>query len=401
MTANTAFGVSTPVNSRSINNAFDAVLNNGYDFSNIVATGSITAAGLITSATGFSGSGANLTALNASNLSSGTVPTARISGSYTGITGVGTLTVGAIPASLLTGTTLPATIVSSSLTSVGTITSGTWSGSFGAVSGANLTTLNASNISSGTLANARLPTAINISSTMQAYSYQGNANVAGTGNASYHPSGVYSTGSNWLYGTMFLNGNNIGDTSSTVTGAGQIYANGWFRSWGDTGWYNQTYGGGWYMADTSFVRIYNGKTMLTSGIWDSSSATATTSGYNYVLRGATFGNYQYFTSMREVKRNIQPIIDSGNLIDQMKPVTFQEKITDDDDETSKAWKNADLEYGFIADEMAEVGTGHLAQFKGMDDGTLKPVGWSFHGVVSVLVAEMKEIRKRLAELETA
>lgn len=85
MTANTAFGVSTPVNSRSINNAFDAVLNNGYDFSNIVATG------LITAAT-FSGSGASLTSLNASNLASGTVPNARISGSYTGITGVGTLT---------------------------------------------------------------------------------------------------------------------------------------------------------------------------------------------------------------------------------------------------------------------------------------------------------------------
>ena len=37
-------------------------------------------------------SGANLRTLNASNLSSGTVASARISGSYTGITAVGTLT---------------------------------------------------------------------------------------------------------------------------------------------------------------------------------------------------------------------------------------------------------------------------------------------------------------------
>lgn len=60
-------------------------------------------------------------------------------------------------AGTLTGTTLNATVTASSLTSVGTITSGTWSGSFGAVSGANLTTLNASNLSSGTLAAARMP----------------------------------------------------------------------------------------------------------------------------------------------------------------------------------------------------------------------------------------------------
>jgi hypothetical protein len=49
--------------------------------------------GLLTS-TAFSGSGASLTSLNASNLSSGTVPSAQISGSYTGITSVGTLATG-------------------------------------------------------------------------------------------------------------------------------------------------------------------------------------------------------------------------------------------------------------------------------------------------------------------
>lgn len=49
--------------------------------------------GLLT-ALGFSGSGASLTSLNASNISSGTIGSAYVSGSYTGITGVGTLSVG-------------------------------------------------------------------------------------------------------------------------------------------------------------------------------------------------------------------------------------------------------------------------------------------------------------------
>jgi hypothetical protein len=60
--------------------------------------------------------------------------------------------------SVLSATTLGSGVTGSSLTSTGTITSGTWSGSFGAVSGANLTTLNASNLSSGTVATARLAT---------------------------------------------------------------------------------------------------------------------------------------------------------------------------------------------------------------------------------------------------
>jgi hypothetical protein len=41
-----------------------------------------------------SGDGSGISAINASNLSSGTVASARVSGSYTGITGVGTLTTG-------------------------------------------------------------------------------------------------------------------------------------------------------------------------------------------------------------------------------------------------------------------------------------------------------------------
>jgi hypothetical protein len=49
--------------------------------------------------------------------------------------------------SVLSGTTLGSGVTSSSLTSVGTITSGTWSGSFGAVSGENLTNLTAGNLS--------------------------------------------------------------------------------------------------------------------------------------------------------------------------------------------------------------------------------------------------------------
>jgi len=40
---------------------------------------------------------------------------------------------------------------------------------------------------------------------------------------------------------------------------------GWHRTYGNTGWYNQTYGGGWYMIDSTWVRTYNNKSIYTAG----------------------------------------------------------------------------------------------------------------------------------------
>lgn len=53
-----------------------------------------------------------------------------------------------------------------------------------------------------------------------------------------------------------------------VTGTGRFtgeltaltaYASNWFRSTGNSGWYSQTYGGGIYMTDANWVRVYNDK----------------------------------------------------------------------------------------------------------------------------------------------
>jgi hypothetical protein len=83
-------------------------------------------------------------------------------------------------ASVLSATTLGSAVVTSSLTTVGIITSGTWSGSFGAVSGANLTNLTAGNLSgtipSGVLANST----VNIGTTAVALN-RASASLALTG----------------------------------------------------------------------------------------------------------------------------------------------------------------------------------------------------------------------------
>jgi len=81
--------------------------------------------------------GANLTDLNADNLTTGTVPNARISGTYSGLTGTGALDAGSITSNF------------------GNINIGT---SIFTGNGSGLTTLNASNLASGTVPDARLST---------------------------------------------------------------------------------------------------------------------------------------------------------------------------------------------------------------------------------------------------
>ena len=45
-----------------------------------------------------------------------------------------------------------------------------------------------------------------------------------------------------------------------------IYSNNWFRSNGNSGWYNQTHGGGIFMDDSTWVKTYGGKNFYCSGI---------------------------------------------------------------------------------------------------------------------------------------
>lgn len=56
--------------------------------------------------------------------------------------------------------------------------------------------------------------------------------------------------------------NNVLDHLSVVNGNLKVdidLRSGWFRSDGTTGWLNDTYGGGIYMTDTTYVRVYNSK----------------------------------------------------------------------------------------------------------------------------------------------
>lgn len=62
-------------------------------------------------------------------------------------------------------------------------------------------------------------------------------------------------------GSANVSGNmtGVGSINTAASPIGTIYASNWFRSTGNSGWYSQPYGGGIYMTDANWVRVYNNK----------------------------------------------------------------------------------------------------------------------------------------------
>ena len=50
-----------------------------------------------------------------------------------------------------------------------------------------------------------------------------------------------------------------GSGNVTLLLPNSIRCSDWFRSTGNTGWYHETYGGGWHMTDANYIRNYNSK----------------------------------------------------------------------------------------------------------------------------------------------
>lgn len=157
-------------------------------------TGNVIATGIITSGY-FSGNGSSLTALNATNISSGTLNNDRlpsninVSGSITAnsFSGFGT-DITTLNATNITSGTLNNSRLPSNINVGGIVTASSFAGS-----GNSITTLNATNISSGTLDNSRLPSNINVAGIITANNITANnvtANLVGIASTARSLTGI-------------------------------------------------------------------------------------------------------------------------------------------------------------------------------------------------------------------
>ena len=77
---------------------------------------------------------------------------------------------------------------------------------------------------------------------------------------------VYNT-SDTMSGTLTVGSTlTVNGAITSPEGTLRDDAGGWMRTYGATGWYSQSYGGGWYMTDTTYIRNYGSKQVLLSNV---------------------------------------------------------------------------------------------------------------------------------------
>lgn len=155
-----------------------------------------------------------------------------------------------------------------------------------------------------------------------------------------------------------------------------ISCSNWFRSNGDTGWRNDTHGGGIYMTDGTWVRVFNNKKFY---VTNTANDSINTEG------GITAaGNITAFSDKR-VKTDLQVIPEALDKVCKLTGYTYER--------TDGEFKR---QTGVIAQEVLEVLPEAVESYTVEDEERL---GVSYGNMVGLLIESIKELKAEIDELK--
>jgi len=168
----------------------------------------------------------------------------------------------------------------------------------------------------------------------------------------------------------------------------EIYNNGWYRTYGARGWYNQSYGGGIYMEDSTYVRTYGSKQLYV----------------NTHIKAAS-NVYAYWSDDR-LKTKIGNIDNALDKVQRLSGFTY----TRNDVAKSHGFDGDEVEVGVSAQQVKAVlpQAIHLAPFdeKVEDDGTIVSKSGEdymtvdYPRLVPLLIEAIKELKGQVDDLQT-
>jgi hypothetical protein len=220
--------------------------------------------------------------------------------------------------------------------------------------------------------------------------------------------------------TFYIQDHNASHTGAgiSVNGSSNVYlklpssiqCSDWFRSTGNSGWYHQNYGGGIYMEDSTWVRVFGGKRFYVPNAENSDFSTNTaisTSGGIYAKKNITssaniFANgaitAKASSSDIRLKTDIQGY-DAMGIIRKFRSVKYHWNAIAK--ENSEVFNHDNWNYGLIAQDLLSGGYTQWVKdifndYYTIDYERLIPVVWK--GLQEV-DDEVTRLKKRVRELE--
>ena len=232
----------------------------------------------------------------------------------------------------------------------------------------------------------------------------------------------------WTYArTFYIQDHNASHTGAgvSVNGSANVYlklpnsiqCSDWFRSTGKSGWYHQNYGGGIYMQDSTWVRVFGGKRFYVSNTDNSNFSTNTaisteggiyarkniTSSANIIANGAITAKAS--SSDIRLKTDIQGY-DAMGIIRKFRSVKYHWNAIAK--ENSEVFNHDNWNYGLIAQDLLSGGYSQWVKdafndYYTIDYERLIPVVWKglqeVDDEVTKLKREVARLNKRVKELE--